>query len=66
MECSHFIDATAIPGSTFGSGTGPIFVDNTDCVGTEPRLVACTYDSTTGDCTHDEDASVRCNIGPRK
>ena len=63
---SFTTDATAIPGSTFGAGTGPIFVDNSDCTGSEPRLLSCTYDPMTGDCTHSQDASVRCSVGPCK
>ena len=50
---------------TFGQGSGPIFVDNADCVGDELGLINCPYDAHTGDCTHVEDAGVRCN-GRRK
>lgn len=59
-------DATAVPMGTFGPGTGPTYIDNTACTGTEPRLLACNYDRDTSDCTHAEDAGLRCNIGPRK
>ena len=45
----------------FGSGTGSIFIDNTDCVGDELRLISCRYDTHTADCTHAEDAGLRCN-----
>ena len=45
----------------FGSGTGSIFIDNTDCVGDELRLTSCRYDTHTADCTHAEDAGLRCN-----
>ena len=57
-------DATAVPMGTFGQGTGPIYIDNSACAGTEPGLLACNYDSGTGDCTHAEDAGVRCYTGP--
>ena len=60
------LDATAINMATFGQGTGPIFIDNSACAGTEPNLLACNFDPHTSDCTHAEDAGIRCNIGPRK
>ena len=54
-------DATAFAGGRFGQGTGPIFVDNTACSGNEPRLLNCGYDTDTTDCTHAEDAGLRCS-----
>ena len=39
-----------------------IVLDDVRCTGTEDRLVDCSYDSSTGDCTHSEDAGVRCQI----
>ena len=44
----------------FGQGTGPILLDNLGCSGSESRLVECSYDSHTADCSHSEDAGVRC------
>jgi len=38
-----------------------MFLDNVACVGTENSLEDCTHDSSTSDCTHYEDAAVRCN-----
>ena len=55
------IDATVYTDTRFGQGTGPIFVDNTGCTGVEPRLLACDYDTHTADCTHAEDAGLRCS-----
>ena len=37
-----------------------IFMDNVDCSGMENRLVDCPFDGHTADCTHAEDAGVRC------
>ena len=51
--------------AAFGPGTGPIYLDNLACVGTEPTLTNCTHDTHTADCVHSEDAGVRCN-GIRK
>lgn len=45
----------------FGRGSGPIFLDEVRCRGSEERLVDCPHDSSTADCFHYEDASVRCN-----
>ena len=46
--------------TTYSQGTGPIFLDNVNCDGTESRLADCTYDSHTADCTHSEDAGIHC------
>ena len=40
---------------------GPIFVDNAGCTGSESRLFSCHHDTSTGDCTHAEDAGLRCS-----
>ena len=45
----------------FGAGTGPIYFDNTDCVGNESNLTDCSWSSYIS-CYygHLEDAGVRC------
>ena len=55
-----FIDATAVGQAGFGQGTGPILLDDVACNGTEVNILSCTYDSVTTDCSHREDAGVRC------
>ena len=57
--------ALALPLSfaAFGSGTGPILLDDVVCLGTEPGLGACDHNFETGDCHHDEDAGVMCIQG---
>ena len=53
-------DATALRLAPFGQATGPIWLDNLACLGFEDSLFNCTYDSHTADCTHVEDAGLRC------
>ena len=54
------IDATAYTGARFGQGLVPIFLDNVACQGPESRLIDCSHDDRTTDCSHSEDASVQC------
>ncbi|KAM7451829.1 hypothetical protein ABFA07_000829 [Porites harrisoni] len=46
----------------FGEGSGPIFLSNVKCTGDEHSLLECENDGfgVTGDCTHKNDAGVRC------
>ncbi|NXG41937.1 WC11 protein, partial [Psilopogon haemacephalus] len=56
--------ALAAPGqAAFGEGTGPIWLEQVECKGTEPALQDCwarTGDS--GACRHKEDAAVECSV----
>ena len=45
---------------TYPAGSGPIYLDNVACSGSELTLVQCPYNTHTGDCEHREDAGVRC------
>ena len=53
-------DAIAYSGAFFGTGSGPIVLDDVACTGSETALINCTYDATTSDCSHFEDAGVQC------
>ena len=55
-EC---LDAMAFSRAVFGAGTGSIAMDEVRCTGSECRLVNCRH-TTRHDCSHSEDASVRC------
>lgn len=45
------------------AGTGPIHLNEVQCLGTEKSLWSCpSKNITQEDCKHTEDAAVRCNI----
>ena len=54
-------DAVAFSSAHFGAGTGPIYLDNVHCSGSENNLTECLHSSNVT-CTsgHSEDAGVRC------
>lgn len=55
-----FIDA--VRPADFGSGTGPIYLDDLACTGSETRLEDCTHNGVgIHNCYHFEDAGVVCN-----
>ena len=56
--------ATRATVAAFGQGSGPIWLDEVGCVGTESRLADCSANAI-GDhnCGHSEDAGVRCLSG---
>ena len=56
----HTTDAIAFSNAVFGRGSGAIVLDNVACTGSEQRLMNCPYDSHTADCSHSQDAGVRC------
>ena len=56
-----FITGQAI---TSGDGSGPIYLDEVACTGSENALLACTSSPIgTHDCAHSEDAGVQCLPG---
>ena len=53
-----FPDARALP---LGGGTGPILLDEVDCMGNERNLYQCTHSGIGNhNCHHSEDVGVRC------
>ena len=55
-------DLTTRPVITFNlPGTGPIFLDDVACNGTERSLLNCSHDGINiNDCFHSEDIAVEC------
>ena len=50
--------------TSFGEGTGMIWMDNVTCTGNERVLMNCTASfSGNNSCTHAQDAGVRCSGG---
>jgi hypothetical protein len=47
--------------STYGSGTGPIHIDNLDCDGSETNIDDCKYSREVSCTDHDRDVGVACN-----
>jgi len=46
----------------YGPGTGPIWLDQLDCIGSETQLVNCSHRGwNSHNCDHSEDVSIACN-----
>ena len=54
---------TAIGSADFGQGSGPIWLDDIECISNEPILARCGHPglNITRSCSHSEDAGVICN-----
>ena len=56
----------AIPGATYGEGTGDIFLDNVECTGREANIFDCpSSDIRQHNCGHHEDAGAECVSGKK-
>ena len=57
----------ALTRSHYGRGSGPVYLDNINCVGSEDAVINCTrqsFGTVNANCrTHHEDASVNCSTG---
>ncbi len=45
----------------YGQSSGPIFITNVNCGGTESYLIDCPVGLSLATCTHFQDAAVSCN-----
>ena len=52
----------AFRNAQFGEGTGPVFLEGLECVGTEMSLLECAMDIPLGTslCDHSDDVGIRC------
>ena len=51
-------------GASHGQGSGPIWMDDVACSGSESLLSECSHSGWgINDCTHSKDASVQCSYG---
>ena len=56
-----FLEATSFSNAEYGLGTGPIFLDDLRCDGSENNLFECSSQPPgSHNCLHFEDASVEC------
>nr|XP_012602452.1 scavenger receptor cysteine-rich domain-containing protein SCART1-like [Microcebus murinus] len=60
LGCGRAVDA--LEGAAFGPGSGPVWLDEVGCRGSEAFLRDCPAQRWgRGDCAHKEDAGVRCS-----
>lgn len=60
-----YVSGEATSGGTFGKGTGPIWLDEVNCDGSEASITNCRHSNwAISDCSHDEDAGVVCSNNP--
>ena len=62
----YILGALSYSSSFYGRGIGGIYLDDVSCIGNEQTLFKCSHRGIgVHDCTHTEDAGVRC-LGKKK
>ena len=65
LTSTVYTDPAVYASAAFGQGNLPILLDDVSCNGSESTLTSCAYNSSTADCSHAEDAGVKCQYGTR-
>uniref|UniRef100_A0AAQ5WYD3 Lysyl oxidase homolog n=1 Tax=Amphiprion ocellaris TaxID=80972 RepID=A0AAQ5WYD3_AMPOC len=52
----------ALSGGRLGQGMGPVHMNEVECSGFEKSITECFFNKEAVDCSHEEDAAVRCNV----
>ncbi|XP_037831027.1 lysyl oxidase homolog 2b isoform X2 [Kryptolebias marmoratus] len=52
----------ALSGGQLGQGMGPVHMNEVKCSGFEKSITECSFNKEVVDCSHEEDAAIRCNV----
>ena len=64
VDCCEYRDGGQFIGNHYGAGSGPIWLNNVQCSGSETNITECQRsDWGRHNCTHDNDVSVSCIAG---
>ena len=63
-ELGYGTAVAAIHGAFYGQGSGQIWIDDVNCVGTESTIANCSHNGWgSHNCEHKEDAGINCTVG---
>lgn len=60
-QFGYLFGGVAYRSAHFGEGSGPIWLDNIGCSGSETHLLDCPHQTDTSEDSHSEDVGVACN-----